>query len=188
MSVAEFTIAGSIAILAMAGTHEMIRLQAAKTALNHIAYNYASEISSEGLSHILKGTFQTSKKESLEKRIQNQITQTFKNPFLSWSWSHDSSTESVLTGVKVSAIGPRFGEINKTTEVRIHVCLKSWIEPFLKVLSDQRNCLGQFTKENGIKGESRGITMTVMATRAANIASPNYFQKNSRSDSVETNH
>lgn len=191
MSAAEFAIVGSIVVLGMAGSHELIRLQTAKNALNNIAYNFASEISSEGLSHIIKGTFHTSekingKKEALEERIENQIKQTFKNSFLSWSWLNNSSTEAVITGVKVSTGGPHFREINKDTVVRIHVCLKSWVEPFLRILSDQRNCLGQFTKESGVKGESRGITVSVIATRASNIASQNYFQKHSQTDTLET--
>ncbi|NBW81161.1 hypothetical protein EBR21_05345 [bacterium] len=178
MSVAEFAIAMPIVLICVAGVHELFRIQAAENTLNVIATARAAELSYMNLQNILNGTFSSEKnqhQETLERKIGSLVAETFQSPLLVWRFSAGDIRKPPISGIKVTVNGPSFRDRQARTEVRIHVCLKSWIEPLLRILSDGRNCLGQYT--SGDQADAgRGIQLKGFASREPSISLIPYFK------------
>jgi hypothetical protein len=177
MSVAEFLICGAAATVALAGAHELFRLQSISNTLSLVAHTQAAQISYESLTHLLKGTFIDSKNPThsqLGQTIESRVSTLLESSLLQWSWFYSSQQRSPITGLRVTLQGPRWGNIRQGAEVKIHVCLQSWIEPFLRVISDRRNCLGQFSS-HAESSRSRGISFDIIARRDPNVSLHPYF-------------
>jgi hypothetical protein len=178
MSVAEFTVTGSLAILSLAGVHELYRIHYCRSSLNVIAQAFAARDSYQSLNLIFSGAYEDvesarSGKRKIGQRIENAVIETLKSPMLR-SWTQVTDKELPVAGLRVWVTGPQLENPQRDTEVKIHVCLKSWLEPLFGVLSDRRDCLGQFTSSEQAN-ESRGLSITVSAKRKAAISIPPFF-------------
>jgi hypothetical protein len=179
MSVAEFVISVSVAVCALTGLHELFRIQHCRSSLEVVAHVFAARNSYQGLFNVIHGTFSVADGKNIErKRIENKVEQavrqTLKSPMLrGWNPSNRISEEPV--GLRVWISGPELLHPNKPNEVKIHVCISSWLEPLFGIIADRRNCLGQFSS-GGDTSQSRGLSISVSATRAANITIPPYLR------------
>lgn len=180
MSVAEFAICGVILAGVCAGTYELCRLQAIKSTLELVAGAHAAQLSFESLPLIWAGTFEPATQKSteqmaLENQIEATIRELLKSQRLAWTWDSREERDAALTGVRVWTNGPSFHDHIHPVSVRVQVCLKSWLEPALRVISDHRNCLGQFSKTIST-GETRGISLEVSVQRNVAPSGDTYFE------------
>ncbi|MEN9825138.1 MAG: hypothetical protein RI953_883 [Pseudomonadota bacterium] len=177
MSVAEFAIGMPIAMICIAGVHELFRIQSAENAINVVASAQAAELSYQSLRNILDETFAAAdnpNQRALEEKISSLVGDTFQSPLLLWRFSAGDLQKPTVSGIKVTVSGASFSNRFAKTEVKIQVCLKSWLEPLLRVLSDGRNCLGQY-KTAGEANSGRGIPLTGLAIRASSVSLIPYF-------------
>lgn len=177
MSAAEFTVAASAALLCLTAVHELARLQLVRNSIHLVAASAASRHSYQSLQHVLLGSFSPElgqRRSQFEKQIERSVLHALEDPLLRWSWSYPFEHSASASGVRVWLNGARFGDLEQVTTVTIHVCLRSWLEPFLNTLADGRNCLGEFS-DSGNHRQSRGIGVSVSATRIKNVTLDPYF-------------
>lgn len=185
MSAAEFVIAASAAVLCLTAAHELARLQLVRNSINLVAASAASRHSYQSLKHVLHGSFSPDvghTRTRYERQIERSVLHALDDPLLRWSWAYPSENSPPSRGIRVSLNGSKFGDLEQPTSVRIHVCLRSWLEPIVNALADGRNCLGEFSTHSEL-GQTRGIAISVSASRAKNISLDSYF----RGESAEGN-
>lgn len=192
MSAAEFALTGCVLVISISGAHELFRIQYSASVVDYLAYSYAAELSYQNLSHILSDRyskdFESQKRviEPLERELEREVSNVFKSSILGWSWtSYEQRTP--LKGIRIWIRGPHWNDLTAENHVKIQICLQSWLAPLLRVISDKRNCLGQFTSENSARQPSRGISITAEARRNANIAIYPYFFAKKNSDDRNEN-
>jgi len=179
MSVAELIVPGAAACCVLTGVHELFRIHLCQTSINLIAHSFASKLSYQGLTHIVVGTFDQNsmhnlKRKKLELQIENSVRALMKSQLLARSWFSSSQDNEQLLGVRVWLSGPHLNDSKADTVVKIQVCISSWLERPLGVVSDQRNCLGQFSGQENLNA-SRGLSLAVTARRKADISIAPYL-------------
>jgi len=179
MSVAELVVTGAAACCVLTGVHELFRIHFCQTSINLIAHSFSSKLSYQGLTHILLGTFDQNsvhnpKRKDLELQIEKSVRVLMKSQLLGRSWFSFNQDNSQLLGVRVWLSGPHSKEPKAETVVRIQVCISSWLERPLGIITDQRNCLGQFSGQENMNA-SRGLSIAVTARRKADISIDPYL-------------
>lgn len=157
--------------------HELFRLQATENSLNLLAQARAAELSYSSLQNILVGTFsvpENTQKKAIEEKIANNVDSLLQKSVLAWMLPNGDPKSIPFNGIRVSVLGPTFERKQAKNEVKIQVCIKSWLEPLLRIVSDRRNCLGQFTTQNS--GTSRGISLIGFSSREPSISLVPYFK------------
>ncbi len=182
MSVAEFIVTGASACCVLAGVHELFRIHFCQTSINIVAHSFASKLSYQGLTHIVLGTFDQDsihnpRRKNLELQIEKSVRALMKSQLLGRSWFSLNQDNSQLLGVRVWLSGPHLNDPKAETVVKIQVCISSWLERPLGVVSDQRNCLGQFSGQENMNA-SRGLSVAVTARRKADVSIDPYLAEN----------
>ena len=180
MSVAECVISISLALFCLGAGHELIRITSIERSADLIIHSEASTASLTALSHIAKDSFSGDGRtvSLFEKKLKDSIASGLRDPIFHWSFFSSPKTLKnwSIAGIRSYASGPTkknpFHEINLST----HICISSWLEMFLAILPQNRNCLGQFSSSEGDgKTLVKGILIKVSAQRSVPHWIPTYF-------------
>ena len=180
MSVAEFFLACTASIPILCAGHELVRLYSIHRSAEVILNAKLSEAALQSLTHIAADTFSSHSKieNTFEINLKSDVRRALLAPLFQWRWFQTtlSKNESTLVGIRVSATGPTKDSVLNEFHSTVTLCVSSWFEPLLKIVSDNRSCLGEFSKEgSGAVRYSRGISFRVEAQRSVPVTVPIYF-------------
>jgi hypothetical protein len=179
MSVAELIVAGGVIVTSIVGIHELFRIHQCRSSLNIIARTFAAKNSYRSLSHLIDGTFEAentghSEQNRLTADIERTVEKTLSSPSLR-GWMHSGPNTDHYSGLRVWLSGPHITVPDRENKVTIQICIRTWLEPLLGIISDRRNCLGQFSPSANINA-GRGLSLSVTATRGSGLTIPPYLQ------------
>lgn len=143
MSVVEFMIAASLALVALFAGHEIIRISAIERAADLIIHSAASSASLTSLSHIALNTFEGDGRveSSFEEEIKRTIGSGLSEPILHWSFfsRRNAVNGTTVTGIRTYVRGPTQKQPFTDFHLSAHICISSWLEMFLTRANRNRN-------------------------------------------------
>ena len=180
MSVAEFVLACTASIPILCAGHELVRLYSIHRSAEVILNAKLSEAALQSLTHIAADTFSSHSRieNRFEFKLKNDVRSALLAPLFQWRWFQPNlaKNESTLVGIRVSVTGPTKDSVLNEFHSTVTLCVSSWFEPLLEIVSDNRSCLGEFSKEGSSAARySRGISFKLEAQRSVPVTVPIYF-------------
>lgn len=180
MSVAEFILACTVSIPIVCAGHEIVRLYSIHRSAEVILNAKLSEAALQSLSYIAADTFSSHSRieNKFEFSVRNDIRSALLGPLFQWRWfqAPSSDNDNTLVGIRVSATGPSKDSVLDEFHSTATLCVSSWFEPLLEIVSDNRSCLGEYLKKGSAAGRSlRGISFKIEARRSVPVTVPIYF-------------